>query len=330
MLTDNDIAYRYLPDLSIAVLGYGSQGRSQALNLRDSGCRVVVGLRPESPRRRLAADDKFTVLDIPAASQSADSIFFLIPDEAHAEVFDTLVAPVLKPGCLLVFAHGFSVHYRLVTPSDEMDVVVVAPKGIGPKVREEYLRGSGVPGAVAVGRDATGTARAKALELCKALGFLRCGVVETTVAEETEVDLFTEQAVLCGGLTSLIEAAFDVLVEAGYSPEMAYLECLHEMKLIADMVHRCGIAGMRDNISSVALHGDLFTGPRIVDGKVRNTLKTVLSDIRDGTFFKSYQDELASGRKRTGVLVEKSKNHLIESTGRRIRETMKKGGWTGE
>lgn len=324
MLTERDVDSVYLDTFRIAVLGYGSQGRSQALNMLDSGCSVVVGLRPESPRRGQAESDGVSVLDIRSAAKASNVIFFLTPDETHSELFGRYVEPVLESGDMLVFAHGFSLHYGLVRPGADVDVVLVAPKGIGPMVRETYLQGHGVPGLVAVHNDATGQARQKALELCRALGFLRCGVLETTVGEETEVDLFTEQVVLCGGLVKLIETAFETLVEAGYRPEMAYFECLHEVKLIADMLNIHGVSGMRDRISSVALHGDLFAGPRVVGEPVRDEMKTLLAEIRDGSFFKDYMNELAAGRKRTAQMVEKNRQSLLESTGRRIRKTILK------
>ncbi len=326
LLTGDDIEIRYLPDLRLAVIGYGNQGRAQALNLVDSGCDVVVGLRPDSPRLGRAESDGMTVLDLDKAAETSDMVFFLIPDETHTDVFNRYIEPVLKPGRTLVFAHGFSLHYGLVKPASDVDVVLVSPKGIGSKVREMYLQGFGVPGLVAVYNDATGHARQKALEVCHALGFLRCGVLETTVAEETEVDLFTEQAVLCGGLSSLIEAAFDTLTEAGYSPEIAYFECLHEVKLIADMLYLHGVSGMRDRISSVALHGDIFVGPRIIDQRLRDRLKLVLAEIRDGTFFDSYMGEIMSGRQTTGEKIEKSRRSLLETVGRRLRQAMKKNG----
>ena len=304
------------------VIGFGSQGHAHALNLRDSGFNVVVGLRRNSKRRRLARARHLRVFELPELIQRSDIIFVALPDTKMPGVFSEWIAPHLRNGQTLLFAHGFTVFYKTVVPPPNVDVVMVAPKGLGQMVRREFVAGRGVPALVAVEHDFTGQARAIAFAWAKAIGCARAGVIETTFREETETDLFGEQAVLCGGTTALIHAAFETLVRAGYAPELAYFECLHELKFIVDMIHEVGIAGMRDLISDTAKWGDLTVGPKIVDKHVHKKMAIALGQIRTGKFAREFIREMKTGGKRYRALLQEGRRHPLEKTGRRLRALM--------
>ncbi|HHP51469.1 MAG TPA: ketol-acid reductoisomerase [Moorella mulderi] len=319
---DQDADLQVLKDKKIAVLGYGSQGHAQALNLKDSGCDVVVGLRPQSSSRKAAKEAGLEVKDIPEACAEAQIIQVLLPDEVQAQVYREQIAPHLSPGKALMFSHGFNIHYSQILPPPEVDVIMVAPKSPGHLVRRMYLEGRGVPGLMAVHQDATGKAKEIALAYAKGIGCTRAGVIETTFKEETETDLFGEQAVLCGGVTSLIKAGFETLVEAGYQPEVAYFECLHELKLIVDLVYEGGLEHMRYSISDTAEYGDLTRGPRIIDQHVRATMEEILKEIQEGTFAREWILENQAGRPSFNALRAREKDHLIEKVGKKLRQMM--------
>ena len=304
------------------VIGFGSQGHAHALNLRDNGFNVVVGLRRNSKRRRLARAHHLPVLDLPEAVEQSDIIFLALPDTTMPVVFRRQIAPHLRAGQTLLFAHGFAVVYKTVVPPPTVDIIMVAPKGLGQMVRREFVAGRGVPALVAVEHDFTGQARAIAFAWAKAIGCARAGVIETTFREETETDLFGEQAVLCGGTTALIHTAFETLVRAGYAPELAYFECLHELKFIVDMIHEVGIAGMRDLISDTAKWGDLTVGPRIVDQEVTKNMRAALEKIRSGEFAREFIREMETGQRRYHALLQQGRRQPIEKTGRRLRALM--------
>lgn len=318
MLYDTDIDLAPLQSREVAVIGYGSQGRAQALNLRDSGIAVTVGLRPDSPSRPRAQADGVAVADVAEAVQGADVVAVLLPDEAQPAVYETLIAPHLRRNAMLVFAHGFNIHYRRLAPRADLDVTLVAPFGIGEKVRALFTAGRGTAGMVAIHRDASGSARAAALAYAKALGLGRAGVIETSFAEETETDLFAEQAVLCGGLNHLILAAYETLTEAGYAPEIAYFSCLHEVRLMADMIQSRGIAGTRQAISTTAAYGDLTRGPRVVNGESRRQMAQMLAEIRDGRFAAELNSEAEAGF----PALRRGSAHSIEDVGARLRRAM--------
>ena len=305
------------------MIGFGSQGRAQALNLRDSGIKVVVGLYPGSKSRSAAKRLGFTVLSTAEAVRSADIIFLALPDTSIPEVFHKDIAPSLRAGQTLLLAHGFAVYYRTIVPRRDIDVVMVAPKGLGPMVRRQFVAGRGVPALIAIHQDATGHARQTAFAWAKAIGSGRAGVIETTFRAETETDLFGEQAVLCGGVTALIRNGFETLVRAGYAPELAYFECLHELKFIVDLIHEQGLAGMRTLISATAKWGELTVGPRIIDRKVRASMEKALRDIRSGKFAREFITEMKRGRKRYNALVRRQEKHPIEATGKRLRHLMR-------
>ena len=321
--TDSKISSRALRGKTCAVVGFGSQGRAQALNLRDSGVKVVVGLYPGSKSRAAAKRTGLKVSNTAEAVRSSDIVFLALPDSKIPEVFERDVAPNLRPGQTLVLAHGFAIYYRTVTPRKDVDVVMVAPKGLGPMVRREFMAGRGVPGLIAVHQNATGRARQTALAWAKAIGCGRAGVIETTFRDETETDLFGEQAVLCGGVSALIREGFDTLVEAGYAPELAYFECLHELKFIVDLIHEQGLSGMRSLISDTAEWGELTVGPQIIDARVRARMRKVLQKIRSGEFAREFMREMKTGRKRYAELLEAAEQHPIEATGRRLRGLMR-------
>ena len=304
------------------VIGFGSQGHAHALNLRDNGFTVVVGLRQNSNRRRLVRAHRLPVLDLPKAVKQSDIIFLALPDTTMPAVFRRQIAPHLRAGQTLLFAHGFAVVYKTLVPPSTVDVVMVAPKGLGQMVRREFVAGRGIPALVAVERDFTGQGRAIAFAWAKAIGCARAGVIETTFREETETDLFGEQAVLCGGTTALIHKAFETLVRAGYAPELAYFECLHELKFIVDMIHEVGIAGMRDLISDTAKWGDLTVGPKIVDRRVAKNMRAALEKIRSGKFAREFIREMETGQQRYRVLLQRGRQHPMETTGRRLRALM--------
>lgn len=317
---------------TVAVLGYGSQGASHALNLRDSGVRVVVGQRggpeagaPVGRRFEEAVAAGFAPVSIAEAVHAADLLIFGLPDDAAPAVFKAEIAPHLRAGQALGFIHGFVMQYRLIDVPAGVDVVMVAPKAQGRGVRSEFVAGRGVLALLAVAVDATGRARETALAWAAGLGCGRAGVLETTFADETETDLFGEQAVLCGGLTALIKAAFETLVEAGYPAELAYFECCHEIKLLADLIHEGGITHMRERISSTARFGDVTRGPRVVDARVKAAMRTLLEEIRSGEFAREFLEDAGAGGLRSKGLVEQDRGHRIEQVGARIRAMMRRG-----
>jgi ketol-acid reductoisomerase len=318
MLYDAEIDLAPLTTRRTTVVGYGSQGRAQALNLRDSGADVTVALRPDSASRGRARKDGLAVADAGTATASADVIALLLPDEAQPALYREIEAAI-KPGAALVFAHGFNIHYRRIVPRADLDVLLVAPFGIGEKVRALYTAGHGTAGMVAVAQDATGGARALALAYAKALGLGHGGVVETDFAAETETDLFAEQAVLCGGLTRLIEAAYDTLTAAGYAPEIAYFSCLQEVKLMADMIYARGIAGMRASISTTAAFGDATRGDRVIGAPARAAMREMLDEIRSGAFAVELAREAEVGFPTLHRYREQAARHPIEAVGSKLR-----------
>jgi ketol-acid reductoisomerase len=306
----------------VAVIGYGSQGHAHALNLKDSGIDVRVGLREGSSSKKKAEEAGLKVASIAEACAEADVIMILLPDTEQRDVYEQDIAPNLKDGDALLFAHGFNIRFDQIKPPAGVDVAMVAPKGPGHLVRRTYTEGGGVPCLIAVSQDATGKARELALSYADAIGGTRAGVLETTFEEETETDLFGEQVVLCGGLTSLVQAGFETLVEAGYQPESAYFECLHEVKLIVDLMYEQGIAGMRYSISDTAEYGDVTRGPRIVNAETKAEMKRVLEEIRSGKFAEEWIAESRSGRKHFNGLREAGKKHQIEVVGAELRGMM--------
>ncbi|MEA2554784.1 MAG: ketol-acid reductoisomerase [Actinomycetota bacterium] len=306
----------------IAVLGFGSQGHAHAQNLQDSGFDVRVGLRPGSSSRPTAEEAGLRVLDTADAVAEADVVMCLLPDTSHGKVYAEDIAPNLKDGDMLMFAHGFSIHFGTVTPPAGVDVTMIAPKGPGHLVRRTYEQGVGTPGLVAVHQDATGKAKQRALAYGAGIGCARAGIIETTYKEETETDLFGEQAVLCGGLSSLIKNGFDTLVAAGYQPEIAYFECLHEVKLIVDLIYEGGLSWMRHSVSTTAEWGDYISGPRVVDGHVRAEMEGVLSDIQDGSFAKRWIAEADAGFPEYDRLRSEARTSQLENVGRELRQMM--------
>src|SRR5207249_2690077 len=319
---DKQIRLDVLRGKVCGVIGFGSQGHAHALNLRDSGFDVVVGLRRGSKSRRLARAQQLPIFEPSQVAERSDIIFLALPDTKMPRVFAKQIAPYLRRGQTLLFAHGFTIVYQTVVAPSNVDVVMVAPKGLGTMVRREFVAGRGVPALVAVENDFSGQARPIAFAWAKAIGCARAGVIETTFREETETDLFGEQTVLCGGTTALIQGAFETLVRAGYAPELAYFECLHELKFIVDMIHEAGIAGMRDLISDTAKWGDLTVGPKIVDKHVRQKMATVLGQIRTGKFAREFIREMKTGEKRYRALLQEGQRHPLEKTGRRLRALM--------
>ncbi len=311
-----------IADRKVAVLGYGSQGHAHALNLKESGIDVVVGLREGSSSKAKAEEAGLTVLTNAEAAKAADVIMMLLPDTEIAAVYEADVAPNLNEGDALFFAHGFNVRFGYVKAPAGIDVALAAPKGPGHLVRRTYTEGGGVPCLIAVEQDATGGARDLALAYADAIGGTRAGVIETTFTEETETDLFGEQAVLCGGLTALVQAGFETLTEAGYQPEMAYFECLHELKLIVDLMYEEGIAGMRYSISTTAEYGDLVTGPRIITPAVKAEMKNVLDDITSGRFAEQFVNEVKAGGTEFDALRKRGAEHQIETVGKELRGMM--------
>jgi ketol-acid reductoisomerase len=307
---------------TIAILGYGSQGHAQAQNLRDSGYKVVVGLEPTRQSAQQARADGMVVVAPDEAAKRADWIHVLTPDETQAAVYDQYIKPYLHPGKVLGVSHGFSIHFKTIVPPDDVDVVMIAPKSPGHLLRRVYSEGRGVPSLIAVQQDATGKAHELALAYAHGIGSTRAGVLETTFKEETESDLFGEQAVLCGGLTSLIKKGFETLVAAGYAPEIAYFECLHEVKLIVDLIYEGGLARMRYSISNTAEYGDLTRGERVVGDETRAAMKKILADIQSGEFAREWIAENKNGCKNFNVLREKEKQHPIEIVGAELRGMM--------
>ncbi|HET8712087.1 MAG TPA: ketol-acid reductoisomerase [Gemmatimonadales bacterium] len=312
---------------TFAIIGYGSQGHAHALNLKESGARVIVGLRPGGASWKRASDDGHDVRAVADAAKAADVVMMLVPDPEQRAVYETAVAPALGPGKTLMFAHGFNIHFGEITPPPGVDVSMIAPKSPGHLVRSEYQAGRGVPGLVAVHQDASGKALENALAYATGIGCARAGVLATTFAEETETDLFGEQAVLCGGVTALIQAGFETLTEAGYAPEMAYFECLHELKLIVDLIYRGGLGFMRWSISDTAEYGDLTRGERVISPAVRAEMRRLLADIRNGSFAKEWIAECRAGAPRFNELRRAAKEHQIEQVGARLRAMMP---WTEE
>ena len=319
---ESDAKPELLKGKKIAILGYGSQGHAHALNLHDAGFDVVVGLRGDSSSVGKAIDAGLTVTSVEEAAATADLIMILLPDTTQKAVYEKEIAPHLTAGKVLAFAHGFNIRYGLITPPADVDVVMIAPKGPGHLVRRTYKEGGGVPALIAVHQDATGHAKDIALAYAHGVGGTRAGVLETTFTEETETDLFGEQAVLCGGVSALVRAGFETLVEAGYQPESAYFECLHELKLIVDLMYEQGITGMRYSISDTAEYGDLTRGSRIITDAVKHEMKEVLAEIQDGRFAAEWIKENEIGRPRYRELKEAGMRHQIEEVGRKLRDMM--------
>ncbi|MEY2562380.1 MAG: ketol-acid reductoisomerase [Verrucomicrobiota bacterium] len=320
--TDRDADLKFLRGKTCAVIGYGAQGRAHALSLKDSGLSVLVGLRARSKSRRVARKEGLEVVDTAEAARRGDIIFLALPDTQMPAIYEKEIAPFLTAGKTLLFAHGFSIFYRTIVPPKEVDVIMVAPKGLGPMVRREFVAGRGAPGLFAVAQNPSRRAKKIALAWAKGIGCTRAGVIETTFREETETDLFGEQAVLCGGVSALIREGFETLVAAGYAPELAYFECLHELKFIVDLIHEEGIHGMRSLISETAKWGDVSVGPKIIDRSVRKKMEAALAEIRSGKFARGWLRETKGGRKRYQKLLAKSREHPIEKTGARLRGLM--------
>ncbi|WP_258359048.1 ketol-acid reductoisomerase [Moorella sulfitireducens (nom. illeg.)] len=319
---EQDADLGVLKGKKIAVMGYGSQGHAQAQNLKDSGLDVIVGLRPGSKSWAAAETAGLKVTTVADAAAAADIIQILLPDETQARVYREEIAPHLTAGKVLMFSHGFNIHFNQIVPPADVDVIMVAPKGPGHLVRRMYVEGQGVPALLAVYQDASGRAKEIGLAYAKGIGAARAGVIETTFKEETETDLFGEQAVLCGGATALVKTGFEILVEAGYQPEIAYFECLNELKLIVDLMYEGGIKYMRYSISDTAEYGDVTRGPRIIDDHVRSTMKAILKEIQDGVFAREWIQENQAGRPSFNALRKKEREHLIEQVGDTLREMM--------
>jgi len=322
VFTESDVIGKPLAGKKVAVIGYGSQGHAHALNLKESGVTVAVGLQPTSTSRKPAIESGLTVFNVEQAARWADVVMLLVPDEWHKPVYDGFLAPNMRKGSTLAVGHGFSLHFGQVAPRKDLDVIMVAPKGPGHLVRREYSAGRGVPALIAVHQDVSGRARQTALAYAIGIGAGRVGILETSIREETETDLFGEQAVLCGGATALVTAGFEVLVEAGYAPEMAYFECMHELKLIVDLMYQGGMAAMRHSISNTAEYGDYMVGPRIVDGRVKEEMRKVLSQVQSGEFAREWILENTVGRPVFNALRRKGAEHPIEEVGKRLRSLM--------
>ncbi len=320
--TDNDADLSVLQNKTLAVVGFGSQGHAHALNLKESGLEVIVGLYEGSKSIPIARDKGFDVFPTADAVRRADVIFVALPDTKQSAAYQKDIAPNLTKGKTLLFSHGFSIHFKTIVPPKEVDVILVAPKGPGHIVRRQFTEGKGVPALIAVYQNPSKQAKEVALAWAKGIGGTRAGVLETTFKEETETDLFGEQTVLCGGCTALVQAGYEVLVEAGYQPEMAYFECLHELKLIVDLMNEAGIAGMRFSISETAKWGDVTIGPRIIDASVKKRMKAALKDIQSGKFAKGWIKEYQSGYKKYNALLKKGEQHSIEKVGARLRSMM--------
>ncbi len=327
MYYENDCDINLLKGKKVAVVGYGSQGHAHALNMRDSGVDVIVALYEGSPSAKRAEEAGLKVVTVPEAAKVADIIMILINDEKQAAMYQSDIAPYLKPGKALFFAHGFNIHFGQIVPPDYVDVCMVAPKGPGHTVRSQFVEGKGVPCLVAVYQDASGKAKDIALAYALAIGGARAGVLETTFKEETETDLFGEQNVLCGGVSALMQAGFEVLVEAGYQPESAYFECVHEMKLIIDLVNSGGLAFMRYSISDTAEYGDYMVGKRIINEQTKNEMKKVLKEIQDGTFAKNWILENKAGRPNFNARRRIEAEHQMEKVGKELRNMM---SWTNK
>jgi len=322
MYYDKDADLKLLKGKTVAMIGYGSQGGAQGSNLKDSGINVIVAEVEGSPNWKRAKADGMEVMSADEAAKKADIIQMLVPDELQPKVYKESIEKNLKKGKVLVFSHGFNIHFHQILPSEDIDVIMIAPKGPGPLVRKVFTEGGGVPALIAVYQDASGKAKNIALAYAKGIGATKAGVLETTFAEETETDLFGEQAVLCGGTTALVQAGFETLVEAGYQPEIAYFECMHELKLIVDLMYEKGIAGMRAAISNTAKYGDITVGPYLIDESIKSKMKYVLNRIQNGSFAKEWITENQAGRPVFLALLKKGREHMIEKVGGNLRKMM--------
>ena len=320
---DHDCNLGLLDGKTVAIIGYGSQGHAHAQNLKESGVNVVVGLRKSSASWKKAEEAGLKVMEVDEAAKAGDFVMMLVPDELAADIYAAQIAPNLKEGNVLMFAHGFNIHFNLIKAPKDVDVIMVAPKGPGHTVRSQYVEGKGVPSLIAVYQDVSGRAKDYALAYACGIGAGRAGILETTFREETETDLFGEQAVLCGGVTELMKAGFDTLVEAGYEPEMAYFECIHEMKLIVDLINSGGFAMMRYSISNTAEYGDYRTGRRLITNETRDEMKKVLREIQDGTFASEFMQEFSAGRKAKFLATRRLEaEHPLEKVGQELRDMM--------
>jgi|TARA_B110000971_G_scaffold183459_1_gene190859 ketol-acid reductoisomerase len=315
---DQDADLSIIRGMKVSIIGYGSQGHAHANNLKDSGVEVSVGLRNGSDSARKASEAGLTVKSIEEATAWADLVMVLAPDEFQAKIYEEIIEPNLKPSAILAFAHGLNIHYELIKPRSDLDIIMIAPKAPGHTVRSEFVNGGGIPDLIAVQQDASGKAKEIALSYASAIGGGRTGILETTFKDETETDLFGEQVVLCGGTTALVQAGFETLVEAGYEPEMAYFECLHELKLIVDLMYEGGIANMRYSISNTAEYGDVTRGPRIVTDQTKAEMKKILTEIQNGSFTKEFVKNVATLPERREV----QKQHQIEKVGESLRSMM--------
>ena len=322
MYYEEDADLSLIQDKNIGIIGYGSQGHAHALNLKDTGLNVQIGLYEGSKSWAIAEKDGFTVKTASDVAKDSDIIMLLLHDHSMASVYKESIEPNLESGNTIMFAHGFNIHYKTIAPPNNIDVSMVAPKAPGHRVREVFIKGGGVPGLIAVHHDATGKAHSTGMAYSRGIGCTRAGVLDTTFKEETETDLFGEQAVLCGGVTQLVKAAFETLVEAGYQPESAYFECLHELKLIVDLLYKGGMEYMRYSVSDTAEYGDYSRGPVVVDDHVKQNMKKVLSDIQDGSFAKEWISENDEGRHKFNQLREENKIHPIEAIGKELRQMM--------
>ncbi|MDG2253002.1 MAG: ketol-acid reductoisomerase [Methylophilaceae bacterium] len=315
---DQDADLSIIRGMKVSIIGYGSQGHAHANNLKDSGVEVAVGLRNGSDSARKASESGLTVKTIEEATAWADLVMILAPDEFQAKIYEEIIEPNLKPSSILAFAHGLNIHYELIKPRPDLDIIMIAPKAPGHTVRSEFVKGGGIPDLIAVQQDASGKAKEIALSYASAIGGGRTGILETTFKDETETDLFGEQVVLCGGTTALVQAGFETLVEAGYEPEMAYFECLHELKLIVDLMYEGGIANMRYSISNTAEYGDVTRGPRIVTDQTKAEMKKILAEIQNGSFTKEFVKNVGTLPERREV----QKQHQIEKVGESLRSMM--------
>ena len=319
---DKDANLDVIKNLKISIIGFGSQGHAHAMNLNDSGANVIIGLREGSSSAKKAKDAGLTVKNISDAVTEADVVMILAPDEYQADLYKESIEPNLKPDAAIAFAHGFNIHYKQIVPADSHDVFMIAPKSPGHLVRSTFVNGKGVPTLIAIHNDSSGNAKDIALAYASAIGGGRAGIIETNFKEETETDLFGEQAVLCGGVTALILAGFETLVDAGYAPEMAYFECLNELKLIVDLMYEGGMTDMRYSISNTAEYGDLTKGPFLIDDHVKEKMKLVLEDVQNGKFANDFVNEIKSGSSEFNRLRKVGSDHLIESTGKKLRSMM--------
>jgi ketol-acid reductoisomerase len=322
MIYDDDADLGLLDSKTVAIIGYGSQGHAHALNLKDSGVDVVVGLREDSPSVAKAREQGLEVLSVVEASSRGDLVMILLPDERHHDIWEQEIRDGIAEGNMIMFGHGFSIHYKEVTPPSGVDVGMIAPKGPGHLVRRQFTEGSGVPGLIAVEQDATGNARALALAYAKGIGCTRGGVIETSFKDETETDLFGEQAVLCGGASELVQAGFETLVDAGYDPEMAYFECLHELKLIADLMYEKGLAGMRFSISNTAEYGDYTRGKRVITEETRAAMRQILTEIQSGDFAREWIAENRAGQENFLRMRAEQADTQVEHVGSELRSHM--------